>query len=776
MRNRRSPAALLVIVAALAAGALVWVLATDPPEVRGQALAPSEHEAALLALINDYRLEHGLSALKFSPTLTAAARWMSEDMAEHNSLGHVDSLDRGPLERMAAFGYTQASLWGEIIGAGSATPEGAFDGWRTSPRHNAIMLIEGFVVAGVGRAYNPQSPYGWFWTVDFGDYDDSLAASTLPSPTPTPTPTPTPSPTPTPTPSPTPAALPSSAPMAGHMVGCPARGKWSLAVWIGGDETPTGDALATCGAGAVDFAYCIDPGTQRWLRYVVGHAESSDLLTLDNGEGVIAHGAMSAPLSAPASHAQPLADKWALWTEGTRLRGANIHQRRVYPELDDGSMGTGAVGPPYTQEDFNQLAALGANYVSISHPGLFSESPPYTVGQDIQDNLDSLIDMIAKADMFAVISFRTGPGRSEFTFFYEEAGTWFDDSYLNDSVWQDQAAQDAWVAMWRHTAERYRNNPIVVGYDLMVEPNANGVWLDVWEPEEFYPTYTNTLYDWNQLYPRISAAIRDVDSETPILIGGMSYSAVRWLPYVQPTGDERTVYTVHQYQPFQYTHQLPPLELGYPGAFDTDWDGVDDQFNRAWLEDLLWIVDTFALVHEVPVAANEFGVIRWEPGAADFMDDQMDLFEDLGMNYALWLWEPSWEPRAAMDDYFDFLHGPDPDHHADVPSSDLIDVIAEHWGRNTIRPSSLSEAPTGEGSLQDCPPAGRWAISVWDGADGTDTGQALATCGTGAVSAAYYIDPDTQVWSRWLAGRPEVSDLQTLNSMQALVTLGAESG
>ena len=54
--------------------------------------------------------------------------------------------------------------------------------------------------------------------------------------------------------------------------------------------------------------------------------------------------------------------------------------------------------------------------------------------------------MIEEAGMFAVISARTGPGRSDFTFYWDGAGDWFDESYLNDSVWQDQAAQAAWVA------------------------------------------------------------------------------------------------------------------------------------------------------------------------------------------------------------------------------------------------------------------------------------------------------------------------------------------
>jgi hypothetical protein len=395
------------------------------------------------------------------------------------------------------------------------------------------------------------------------------------------------------------------------------------------------------------------------------------------------------PTTGGAQPAGAAFDKFALWVDGPHLRGANVWQRVVVPEVDGPEfLGSGYVGPPYTQEDFDRLAALGANYVNISGPGLFTERPPYVLDGEVQANLDNLLEMIANADMFAVISARTGPGRSDFTFYDEGIEEWGDVSLVNDDVWLEQAAQDAWVEMWRYTAERYRDNPFVIGYDLMCEPNAAGRLLEIYEPAEFYPAYAGTLYDWNQFYPRLVEAIREVDADTPILVSGMGWGAVWWLPFLEPTDDPRTVYVVHQYEPqMQYTHQEPPAENTYPGTFDLDWDGVADEFNRGWLDELLTIVDAFKERHSAPVAVNEFGVMRWVPGAARFMADELGLFEQRGMNHAFWAFSPAWPPYAEEVDAFDFLHGPDPNHHANVESSDLIEVIRVYWSRNTVRPS-----------------------------------------------------------------------------------------
>ena len=180
--------------------------------------------------------------------------------------------------------------------------------------------------------------------------------------------------------------------------------------------------------------------------------------------------------------------------------------------------------------------------VNISHPGLYSETSPYALDADAQANLDSLLAMIQEANLFAVITFRTGPGRNEAAIVPEV------DFPALYSVWTSQTEQDAWVAMWRYTADRYKNNAIVVGYDLMCEPHSNAIVADpTYDASDFYPAYANTLYDWNPLAKRITTAIRQVDTSTPILIGGMGWSAAAWLGSLASNGDSKTVYAVHQY-------------------------------------------------------------------------------------------------------------------------------------------------------------------------------------------------------------------------------------
>ncbi|GAB4475832.1 MAG: hypothetical protein Kow0088_13160 [Anaerolineales bacterium] len=386
---------------------------------------------------------------------------------------------------------------------------------------------------------------------------------------------------------------------------------------------------------------------------------------------------------------QPWAYKWDLWSRGTQLRGANIWQRVRVPSLDQDYLGDGYIGPPYSQADFDRLAQLGANYVNLSLPGLFTITPPYQVDEEAVRHLDQILEQVAQADLFAVISFRSGPGRSDFTFYRDGAGVWYPAELLIETVWSDTTAQAAWADMWRYTAQRYRNHPNVVGYTLMVEPNADEVALDLYDPQAFYPRYANTTYDWNRFFPPIIQAIREVDANTPILLSGMGWASVLWLPYLQPVGDPRTVFVVDQYAPFPYTHQQPGQNYPYPGSFDLNWDGQPDRFDWNWMESYFTRLDDFQARYAAPQAVNEFGVVRWAPQAASFLSDQIEYFERRGMNHAIWVWDSSWEAWQTWGSKgMNYLYGPQPDNYQEVPN-EILSLLQAVWSRNRVHPSNF---------------------------------------------------------------------------------------
>ena len=80
------------------------------------------------------------------------------------------------------------------------------------------------------------------------------------------------------------------------------------------------------------------------------------------------------------------------------------------------------------------------------------------------------------------------------------------------------------------------------------------------------------------------------------------------------------------------------------------------------------------------------------------------------------------------------------------------------------------------GTMRNCPPAGKWSIAVWEGDSSAAADAALATCGAGKVAAAYSLDAQTGGWSRWFAGKPDVSNLASLSDLQGVLALGAAAG
>ena len=208
---------------------------STPLRAAGSCSAPSQsldnEEQAFVGQINAYRTQNGRGALKVSPTLSQAARWMAIDLSTKKYFAHNDSTGRSTQTRIADCGYGGPA--GENLAAGSEwdTATEAMTAWKASPSHNENMLRKDYVAVGIARRYDPDSPYGWYWVADFGMTDD--AGATLPPP-------------------PTPAPVPAVRLEAGA----------NLISW-GGSDAPPAQAFAPV-APTLTAVYSWDPGAATW--------------------------------------------------------------------------------------------------------------------------------------------------------------------------------------------------------------------------------------------------------------------------------------------------------------------------------------------------------------------------------------------------------------------------------------------------------------------------------------------------------------------------------
>ena len=284
-----------------------------------------------------------------------------------------------------------------------------------------------------------------------------------PSPTPTATPTPTPTPTPAPTPTPT----------LNQTYNCPQAGKWAIAVWQGPDGVAAGEALATCGEGAVDAAYALDASSGEWLRWFADRPEISNLPTVENMQGFIALGSSTAspsptvklePPEPGRMRGCPLPGRWAIavWEGpdasevGEALDTCGVWQADVAYSLHPG---TGAWARWF--RDRPELATLD----------LFAASTPAVVlgGRQPELRLPGPIAFVSERDGNPEIYVMNADGTGHTRLTYNSTAY----KYVNAPGWDYSRARDdspAWSpdgSKIAFTSHRYGNDEIFV-------MNANG--------------------------------------------------------------------------------------------------------------------------------------------------------------------------------------------------------------------------------------------------------------------------------------------------------------
>ena len=125
-------------------------------------LAHAEEDMA--EMISQYRRQHGLSAVKTDPQLTAIAERQAQAMA---ATGIMDHSVAGSFASRIAGARTGPAA--ENIAVGAKTWAETFRMWQRSPGHNANLLQSEADSVGVAVVRNEQTRYKTYWAMVIAD-------------------------------------------------------------------------------------------------------------------------------------------------------------------------------------------------------------------------------------------------------------------------------------------------------------------------------------------------------------------------------------------------------------------------------------------------------------------------------------------------------------------------------------------------------------------------------------------------------------------------------
>lgn len=142
------------------------------------------------------------------------------------------------------------------------------------------------------------------------------------------------------------------------------------------------------------------------------------------------------------------------------------------------------------------------------------------------------------------------------------------------------------VNMWRQIAQRYRDRSPKLLFELLNEPNGrlNGE-------------------AWNTLAPQVLAAVRASNPTRPVLIGPGEWNSVYELKKLRLPADRNIIVSIHNYDPFNFTHQgvehlAKPFPLGTTCC---------DAGQRKAITDALDTARQWSVANGYPLHLGEFG-------------------------------------------------------------------------------------------------------------------------------------------------------------------------
>ena len=181
-----------------------------------------------------------------------------------------------------------------------------------------------------------------------------------------------------------------------------------------------------------------------------------------------------------------------------------------------------------TEADIHYLKSTGMNCIRVPFNYRLFTNETYLGATDENRGfalLDKLIGWSKKEGLYLILDMHAAPGG--------QTGDNIADDYGYPFLFESEASQDLTISIWKKIAARYKNEPIVMGYDLLNEPIAH----------YFDTAKLNPLLE--PLYKKITSAIRTVDKNHLIFLGGAQWDGN--FSVFGPPFDSKLVYTFHTY-------------------------------------------------------------------------------------------------------------------------------------------------------------------------------------------------------------------------------------
>jgi len=183
-----------------------------------------------------------------------------------------------------------------------------------------------------------------------------------------------------------------------------------------------------------------------------------------------------------------------------------------------------------TREDIFYIKSTGMNSIRIPfHYKLFT-SEDYMGYNDPNrgfELLDRVLGWCAEAGLYAILDMHDAPAG--------QTGDNIDDSYGYPWLFETESAQQKYCHIWQKIAKHYARNKTVIGYDLLNEPIAT-----------YFPNQDELNSKLEPLYKRVTAAIRQVDKNHVVLLGGAQWDG-NFTVFSDFQFDKNMMYTCHRY-------------------------------------------------------------------------------------------------------------------------------------------------------------------------------------------------------------------------------------